>query len=866
MDLLPLAIFPDGGLASSVITTVWVGVFVLCFFNLRFGWVLSGLVVPGYLVPLLIVKPMAAVVIVVEAILTYLLVWAFSEKLSRGRFPALFGRDRFMGLVLASIAVRLSFDGYLLPLLAEWLLENFDRRFDWSDNLQSFGLVIISLLANQFWKPGLGRGLVAAAVTIGLTFLIVRYGLMELTNFRMSGVSYLYEGLASSILASPKAYIILVLTAILASQANVRYGWDFSGILIPALIALQWYQPTKVLTSFLEAIVIYVIARMILRLPVMANSTIEGGRKLLLFFNISFAWKMLVGWIIVWWGFDVKTTDFYGFGYLLSTLIAIKAHDKNIFPRLARSTLQVSLGGAILGNLIGFGLSAAVSRAQSLTPEIGPSAAATSATPKLDALLVRSVGDAWLRKRGLAAEPLGEPAAETLRDLVELFEAGLPANSPAFDLTASDWRVLRVEDGRFAIARADGSGQELLVYDPQAPRDLAIVVPDPSAAAGLAHAGIALQRSQGARWLVIAAPGGTVDIVDNSVVEAFRSSSRAALLSVTATATGQGPRAVFANRAASAVDLAMLRGMVPRLAVSLQPLPGEITGDEGQIALDPAALAGIARLAVAPPAARFPVPACGMPSAGNVSKGWDELAQLAFLRFEIAEPLLAGLASDAAPDVAGAAARLGGFTLDQCRLGPRLHWRLFAAYRDEGYAFLAQGQAPQKVVLSYRERLAPFAARAGAAVARQWEADALLIAPEPDSLYRSPMTAFDVVWQELLRHQQPTEEVSVFQLRPAPQSSLRYRGAADIVVARDLAGPASDDFLPIVSAIRAAGLRSELAGFDRPWAGMEKRTGTALRYLEQAGSRRFAIGWVLVEPPAPTPAPPPAFNDPELRR
>jgi Capsule biosynthesis CapC len=157
MDLFPLTIFPDGGLASSVITTVWVGVFVLCFFNLRYGWVLSGLVVPGYLVPLLIVKPVAAAVIIVEAILTYVIVWAFSEKLSRGRFPALFGRDRFMGLVLASIAVRLSFDGYLLPALADWLLENFDRRFDWSDNLQSFGLVIISLLANQLWKPGLGR-------------------------------------------------------------------------------------------------------------------------------------------------------------------------------------------------------------------------------------------------------------------------------------------------------------------------------------------------------------------------------------------------------------------------------------------------------------------------------------------------------------------------------------------------------------------------------------------------------------------------------------------------------------------------------------------------------------------------------------
>ena len=262
-----LPIFPEGALTSSVITTVWVGVFVLAFFNLRFGWVMSGLVVPGYVVPLLVLRPFAAGVIVVEAVLTYLIAYFFSERFSRGRYNALFGRDRFMALILASIAVRLTFDGWLLPQAAEWLSRRYDWQFDWHSNLQSFGLVVISLMANQFWKPGLARGLIAAAVTIGLTWLIVRYGLMEFTNFRLSGVTYVYEGLASSILASPKAYIILVLTAFIASQMNVRYGWDFSGILIPALIALQWYQPTKVLSSIVEAGVIYLLAIAVMKLP-----------------------------------------------------------------------------------------------------------------------------------------------------------------------------------------------------------------------------------------------------------------------------------------------------------------------------------------------------------------------------------------------------------------------------------------------------------------------------------------------------------------------------------------------------------------------------------------------------------------------
>ena len=50
--MFPIELFPPGALSASVITTVWVGVFVVAFFNLRFGWVLSGLVVPGYLAPL----------------------------------------------------------------------------------------------------------------------------------------------------------------------------------------------------------------------------------------------------------------------------------------------------------------------------------------------------------------------------------------------------------------------------------------------------------------------------------------------------------------------------------------------------------------------------------------------------------------------------------------------------------------------------------------------------------------------------------------------------------------------------------------------------------------------------------------------
>ncbi|VAW84283.1 hypothetical protein MNBD_GAMMA18-1152, partial [hydrothermal vent metagenome] len=356
MDFFPLHLFPQGGLSSSVITTVWVGVAVVVFFNLRFGWVLSGLIVPGYLVPLLLVKPWAAGAILFEALLTYAIVRLYSEHFSRFGWGSLFGRDRFFAFVLVSIVVRLLSDGLFFPWLGSTLEQQFKISFDYQSNLHSFGLVVIALMANQLWKPGLRRGLMPMLATIGLTYLIVRYGLMELTNFSISNLGYMYEGIASNILASPKSYIILLVAAFIASRMNFHYGWEYNGILIPALLALQWHEPLKILTSFAEAWVIYLVALALFRTPLLRNSNIEGGRKLLLFFNIGFAYKILLGYAVLAWFPEFKVTDSYAFGYLLATLMALKMHDKNIATRLTRATLQTSVVGVLVGGSIGFAL------------------------------------------------------------------------------------------------------------------------------------------------------------------------------------------------------------------------------------------------------------------------------------------------------------------------------------------------------------------------------------------------------------------------------------------------------------------------------------------------------------------------------
>lgn len=352
----PLELFPAGGLASSVVTTVWIGVLVVTVLNLRFGTTLSGLVVPGYIVPLLLIKPGSAVVIIVESVVTYLLTRAVAERfLVRVGLGEFFGRDRFFILILVSIIVRVVFDAYLLVALDDvLLLQGIDYEF--RSSLHSFGLVIIALSANQFWNSGLKRGLSTLFVHLAITYAILSYILIPYTNFNISTLGYMYEDIASNILASPKAYIILITAAFLSSRLNLRYGWDFNGILIPSLLALQWYNPLKILTTFVEAFFVLFIATRLLRLPMMRNINIEGSRQLLLFFNISFAYKLILAYLVIGLFPNQKITDLYGFGYMLTTLLAIKMYQKNIAIKLTRTTVQTSFMAIVGASAIGFAL------------------------------------------------------------------------------------------------------------------------------------------------------------------------------------------------------------------------------------------------------------------------------------------------------------------------------------------------------------------------------------------------------------------------------------------------------------------------------------------------------------------------------
>ena len=80
--------------------------------------------------------------------------------------------------------------------------------------------------------------------------------LVGLTNFNVGNFDLIYEDISTSLMSSPKAYMVIVTTAFFASWINLRYAWDFNGILIPSLLGLLWYDPSKIFISIGECLVI----------------------------------------------------------------------------------------------------------------------------------------------------------------------------------------------------------------------------------------------------------------------------------------------------------------------------------------------------------------------------------------------------------------------------------------------------------------------------------------------------------------------------------------------------------------------------------------------------------------------------------
>lgn len=513
-----LALFPLGSLDSSVITTVWVGVWVVAFLNLRLGWSFSGLVVPGYLVPILLVKPWAALTILVEGIVTYLVVRVLSERTPLRSWSDLFGRDRYFTFLLVSVPVRLLFDGWLLRVAGQWVNARYGLAFDYHNNLPGFGLIIIPLVANQFWKTGVVRAALPLGVPLAVTYLVTRYVLTEYTNFSIGNLQYVYGELAADLLASPKTYIIVLTTAYLASRMNQRYAWEYHGILLPALLAAEWYEPRKVAVTFAEAAVVFVLASLLLKAPLVRRMSFEGARKALFFFNVGFAYKMLLGHLVVQHAAGVKATDYFAFGYMIATLMALKAHDKGIPLRLGGSVLVVSLVGAGVGSLVGYALT--FLPLASLNPAPVPR---TPTDPPRGRLLdiLHDDRPALYAPGEQVAAPTPQQRQAFAQALGELVGGAERRDGARRLLSEVGYDLHEIGGGRLYLReQRPHRGWGGFVFDPARPDGPAVEVPAPLAEWGTLEAGAVLFERWGGRSLAVA--GGRRNDRGPSLFEVFR--------------------------------------------------------------------------------------------------------------------------------------------------------------------------------------------------------------------------------------------------------------------------------------------------------------------------------------------------------
>lgn len=354
-----LPVFPENGLANSVIPPVLAGLSFSVFFAETLGWNFSGLIVPGYLAPILVVRPFSGVVIIVEALLTYIILRILADGFSRmGIWTRFFGQDAFFALLCISILVKCTIEGPLQPVIGSVLGQIIPGEFDFRHELHSTGLIVVPLMANIFWRHGLRRNLIPTGTNILLTFLFLKYVLIPYTNFSVNRFELMYSKMAVNFDESARFYVILLLGAALATHNKYKYGWSYHGMLIPALLGIAWLTPLKILTTFIEAILILTLGLILVKSRLMRNMTIEGPRKLLLLFTIGFLLKMGAGFILQESMPGFSAMDIYGFAYILPALLAMEMWPGRQLLKVGRTTLQTSLIAAIFGIAICTGLQA----------------------------------------------------------------------------------------------------------------------------------------------------------------------------------------------------------------------------------------------------------------------------------------------------------------------------------------------------------------------------------------------------------------------------------------------------------------------------------------------------------------------------
>jgi len=674
------------------VLAVLLGVWVTLLFTETLGWVFVGLVVPGYLASVLVVQPTTALVIVAEALLTYLLARGLAYGLAPTRVWApFFGRDRFFLIVVASVLVRQHDQLWLLPALSGWLAGQLGYALPPVREFYSIGLVLVPLTANLLWKPGALRGLSQLAVVTGLTYLGLSAALLAYTNLSLSSFELLYEDTALDFLGNAKSYLLLLTTAALAARFNLRFGWDFGGILVPALLGLLLFTPTELAITIGEALLLWVAALGLLRLTPLGRMNLEGPRKVALVFMLSVVLKWLLSLGVGDRLVGLRPRDLFGFGYLLSSLLALRMLQRRSAARVLLPTLTTAALGWALGSAIGFGLDlVAPLRAPAPT---GPQAASQR-------LLRTPLGaTALARVQAELAPPEPAPRSSQARRahadaftalarwLAHPDEAGLGAATRAAE--AADLVVVGLVDdprGGHAVlgaerGGADGQGVSVLWGGAAGP---VIAVPRPVAEAPAAEVAALLAPAIAARALVVAERDASAEADDRFTRARERLAPQGDLeLRGDAAVERGGPLLHVERELPAELDLKGLAGSLPtpRLEWSEPPrLDGPAWGTAARLVLrvHPDDLrAALARGAPPRRTAAALLPWLGARERGDglrplAPAAAPSTAELVFLERRVAAPLL-GRANEEELAIAGRMAGLIDHVLwdmQVCDAGP----------------------------------------------------------------------------------------------------------------------------------------------------------------------------------------------------
>lgn len=340
------------GLDQSILLTVLIGLGVMLFFSETLGWVFIGVVVPGYLASVMVIAPTSAAAILCEAIVTLVLARTLAVTLAKtGVWTQFFGRDRFFLIVLISVWVRQFNQSLVLPALEQFLRAHGYPSLTLTEDFSSIGLVLIPLTANMFWRLNLARGLLHFGTIVGLTYVLLKWVLLPYTNLTDASLVLLYEDSAIDFMSNAKSYIVLLVSAYLASVVNLKYGWDFGGILIAALLSLLWWTPIKLCLTLLEGVALYGATLLLLRLPFIRSLNLEGPRKIAVVFSYSFFLKCLIGLVIGDAFPGLKVTDLFAFGYLMSSILTVRIFVVGSVRRVILPVALTSALGFVLSSL-----------------------------------------------------------------------------------------------------------------------------------------------------------------------------------------------------------------------------------------------------------------------------------------------------------------------------------------------------------------------------------------------------------------------------------------------------------------------------------------------------------------------------------